>query len=390
MANQVPSIDSSVKTQKSGSEPLLLSQQKLATFSDQVFAELSEDLRPGTSSGQQQSQPQVLQLDCNLTANRGGSSARLGPAAALGAAMATGAVDSGAPQLAPDTLTDNSYETNDEAMMIVAKQISRLYRHMLAQLPRDVQIRTQQHLILRTAEVRSAGVPVHQAAMVVQQELLPLMHKAFVHIQSYSGLTPQKQTSSQPGPGVEPSSEPLAPIRTARIDALNDHQHQINLPTMPCAPPFILNMSDGLKNAGHTINGGAALDAPSIYGSVPLKRPRLGYPPNQGTPSLFASADGTSKLFRGTVLQTPGQDRASLSLPQLKDLTCKSNQSPTGQGEISGKSNFSNKEQVNSLVTTSNNGQEHYKNQNSVLAKQVMLNSSSAGVSGGLEDHDPK
>jgi hypothetical protein len=63
-----------------------------------------------------------------------------------------------------------------------AGHISRLYKHMLLQLPIEVQQRAQHHLLLRTANVSKSGVPVQQATMLVQQELLPLMQQAFMRL----------------------------------------------------------------------------------------------------------------------------------------------------------------------------------------------------------------
>jgi hypothetical protein len=71
-----------------------------------------------------------------------------------------------------------------------AAQISRLYNHMLLQLPPEVQRRTQQHLLLRTASVSKSGVPVQQATMLVQQELLPIMQQAFMRLQQAKSIRP--------------------------------------------------------------------------------------------------------------------------------------------------------------------------------------------------------
>lgn len=347
MAHRAPSNNSSEKTYKSGSRALLVSHNNLATFSDEVFAELSEDLRPG-SSAQQHSQPQ-LPVESNLTANKAVSSARLGPAAALGAAMGT-------PQMGdstevPDGVTNDSCEPNNESMMIVAKQISRLYRHMLEQLPRDVQIRTQQHLILRTAEVRSAGVPVQQAAMVVQQELLPLMHRAFVHFQS-QGLTGQKQNPANP--------EPLAPVKT-RVDVCRDQKHLHKNKESPIivAPTSNLKVCDDL-NAGNK-----AVPCLSSDGCLPSKRIRLGCPQND-IPIVLTADDGTNNFLRGSVL--PMEEQDIKGAPQT--------QSPTANAEVIWEMSNRNKEQhVKNVVTTRPKGQGRTRNQNiSGIATQLMLN----------------
>jgi hypothetical protein len=361
MANRVPSNNSSEKTYKSGSGSLLVSRNNLATFSDEVFAELSEDLRPG-SSAQQHSQPQ-LPAESNLKANKAVSSDRLGPAAALGAAMGT--THMGDSTGAPDA-TNDSCETNNESMMIVAKQISRLYRHMLEQLPRDVQIRTQQHLILRTAEVRGAGVPVHQAAMVVQQELLPLMHRAFVHFQS-QGLTAQKQNSSKPA--SVPAKEPLAPVKT-RVDGCRDQKHlQKNKESsIMSAPSSSMKFCDDL-NAGNK-----AVPSLRSDGCLPSKRIRLGCPSLNDMPILLPADDGTNNFFRGSVLPVQEQDKSVLSLlPTMKGVD--QTQSPTASAEVFQNTNKNKEEHVKNLVTTRPRSQGRTRNQNIPgIAVQLMLN----------------
>jgi hypothetical protein len=361
MANRVPSNNSSEKMYKSGSGSLHVSHNNLATFSDEVFAELSEDLRP-VSSAQQHSQPQ-LPAESNPAANKAVNSARLGPAAALGAAMGTTRMGDGTG--APDG-TNDSCEPNDESMMIVAKQISRLYRHMLEQLPREVQIRTQQHLILRTAEVRGAGVPVHQAAMVVQQELLPLMHRAFVHFQS-QGLTAQKQNPSKPMAGAVPAKEPLAPVKT-KVDVRRDQKHlrQNKESSIMFAPPSNMKVCDDL-NAGNKAEPSLRSD-----GCLPSKRIRLGCPQND-MPILLKVGDGTNNFFRGNVLPMQEQDQSILSpLPIIKGVA--QTQSPTATVEVFQNSSISKEEHVKNLVTTRPRSQGRTRNQNIAgIATQLML-----------------
>ena len=87
----------------------------------------------------------------------------------------------------------------DRAQAEASAQISRLYNHRLMQLPVEVQRRAQQHLILRTAAVRSAGVPVQQGTMLVQQELLPLMQQAFMRLSGGREAKPMPPLSGPVG-----------------------------------------------------------------------------------------------------------------------------------------------------------------------------------------------
>lgn len=104
--------------------------------------------------------------------NAGGLGPQMQPQGALGVAAPRSAIPvSGLPS-----------QQADKAQAAASAQISRLYNHLLMQLPVEVQRRAQQHLILRTAAVRSAGVPVQQGTMMVQQELLPLMQQAFMRL----------------------------------------------------------------------------------------------------------------------------------------------------------------------------------------------------------------
>jgi len=78
---------------------------------------------------------------------------------------------------------------------LVAAQISRLYNHMLLQLPSQVQRRAQHHLIMRTAAINKSGLPVQQATMLVQQELLPIMQQAFMRLQQQAKEAGPEATS---------------------------------------------------------------------------------------------------------------------------------------------------------------------------------------------------
>lgn len=100
-----------------------------------------------------------------------------GPSLGAGQAGQAAAAPGGAVPAAPPQSAAAAQQQRE-----AAAQISRLYNHMLLQLPVDVQRRAQQHLILRTAAMRATGVPVLQGTMLVQQELLPLMQQAFMHL----------------------------------------------------------------------------------------------------------------------------------------------------------------------------------------------------------------
>lgn len=163
------------------------------------FAELASEIKPEPTCRERtpEASPQPRAQPS--------SSRHLGPAAALGAAARAGGISSfswgsshhaipAAPILPPlgdyDLLTgDADADLHALAKSAVVHQVAELYRHTLRKLPPAVQRRTQQHMVLRTAAVRRAGVPIDQAAMLVQQELLPLMRKALLVLQNGGGFS---------------------------------------------------------------------------------------------------------------------------------------------------------------------------------------------------------
>lgn len=92
-----------------------------------------------------------------------------------------------APALAPP----EKLKSDNDAFQVAAASTSKSYNSMLSCLPPDVQKRAQQYLLFRTSQVWSSGVPLLEATMVVQQEILPLLQQVLEKIRNSGPPGPQ-------------------------------------------------------------------------------------------------------------------------------------------------------------------------------------------------------